>query len=80
MQTDPNPANFYYCPKKNRLNLIDYGSARHFDDHFVKHYFEIVDGSFTNEKDRIHQASLAIGFLTGEENKDMLSAHYNAAL
>lgn len=46
----------------------------------MKHYFEIVDGSFLNQKDRIHQASLAIGFLTGEENKDMLAAHYNAAL
>lgn len=80
MQTDPNPANFYYCPKKNWINLIDYGSARHFDDKFVENYFEIVDGSFLDEKERIHKASLEIGFLTGEENKDMLNAHFNAAL
>jgi len=35
MQTDPNPANFYYCSKLDVLNLIDYGSAWHFDDKFV---------------------------------------------
>jgi aarF domain-containing kinase len=34
MQTDPNPANFYFDPEKNRINLIDYGSARHFSDEF----------------------------------------------
>jgi len=54
MQTDPNPANFYYCNNTGWLNLIDYGSARHFDDKFVENYFEIVDGSFTNDKERIH--------------------------
>jgi len=50
MQTDPNPANFYYDVDQDKLNLIDYGSARHFGDKFVTNYFEIVDGSFTNDQ------------------------------
>lgn len=80
MQTDPNPANFYFDVKKNRINLIDYGSARHFSDDFCSGYFDIVHGSFTDDKERIHKASLKLGFLTGEENKAMLNAHINSAM
>jgi len=27
MQTDPNPANFFYEPEKDLLNLIDFGAG-----------------------------------------------------
>jgi aarF domain-containing kinase len=51
MQTDPNPANFLYDLKKQRLNLIDLGSGRTFDDKFLDGYMKIINGGFINNKD-----------------------------
>jgi aarF domain-containing kinase len=52
MQTDPNPANFLYDLKKQRLNLIDFGSGRLFDDDkFLDGYMRIIHGGFINDKD-----------------------------
>ena len=76
MQTDPNPANFLYDLKKQRLNLIDFGSGRLFDDKFLDSYFKIIYGGFTDNRDQILHYSKEIGFLTGQENKEMLHAHY----
>lgn len=76
MQTDPNPANFLYDLKKQRLNLIDFGSGRLFDDKFLDSYFKIIHGGFIDDRDKILHFSKEIGFLTGQENKEMLHAHY----
>ena len=51
MQTDPNPANFLYDVKKKRLNLIDLGSGRTFEDKFLDGYMKIIHGGFINNKD-----------------------------
>ena len=80
MQTDPNPANFLYDLKKQRLNLIDFGSGRLFDDKFLDSYFKIIYGGFTDNRDQILHYSKEIGFLTGQENKEMLHAHYLGVL
>ena len=80
MQTDPNPANFIYDMQKQRLNLIDFGSARHFDEKFINSYMGVVYGAFKEDHQMIIQASKELGFLTGEENKECLGAHYKAAL
>jgi aarF domain-containing kinase len=40
----------------------------------------IIHGSFTLNRDEIMEHSLKLGFLTGEENKEMLNAHYLGAL
>ncbi len=80
MQTDPNPANFIYDLNKQRLNLIDFGSARDYDDKFLDGYMNIIYGAFTENKDQILHYSRNLGFLTGEENREMLNAHYLGAL
>ena len=80
MQTDPNPANFYYDVESNRINLIDMGAARHFKDDFVNKYFQIVYGAAINDKERIIEYSKQVGFLTGEENKQMLESHSKSAM
>jgi len=80
MQTDPNPANFYYDPKKKMLNLIDMGAAHQYADNFVDDYFQIVYGATYNHEDRIIEYSKRLGFLTGEENKEMLAAHSKSAM
>jgi aarF domain-containing kinase len=65
MQTDPNPANFLYDLNKNRLNLIDFGSGRLFDDKFLDNYMRIIHGGFIDDRDQILHYSKLSGFLTG---------------
>lgn len=74
MQTDPNPANYLYDESKDILNLIDFGAGRDFDQNFLDSYMHIIWGSFTDDKEAILQNSFNIGFLTGEENKEMFNA------
>ena len=80
MQTDPNPANYLYDKDKNILNLIDFGSGRAFNPKFIDGYMDIVYGAFIENKERVWKGSRDIGFLTGEESKELLSQHYNGAL
>lgn len=80
MQTDPNPANFFYDPIKNRLNLIDFGAARPYDQSFVDKYMAIVHSAAINDKEKIAKYSKEIGFLTGMESKIMLDSHTLATL
>jgi hypothetical protein len=40
----------------------------------------IIHGGFINDKDQILHYSKDVGFLTGEENKEMLHAHYLGVL
>lgn len=80
MQTDPNPANFLYDLKKQRLNLIDFGSGRDFDDKFLDGYMKVIHGAFIQNRDQVIHYSKELGFLTGEENKEMFAAHYLGTL
>ena len=77
MQTDPNPANYLYTP--SRLNLLDFGSARAYNPRFIDGYMDIVYGAFTDNKDMVMHASHELGFLTGEESREMLKHHYAGA-
>lgn len=80
MQTDPNPANFLYDTNKQRLNLIDFGSSRNFDQRFLDGYMNVIHGGVIHNRDQVMHASRDLGFLTGEENKEMLIAHYQGVL
>jgi aarF domain-containing kinase len=80
MQTDPNPANFYYDMKNNKLNLIDFGAARRYEKSFVDTYMKIVYSSSINDIDTVLQASQKLGFLTGMESKIMLDSHAQSTL
>lgn len=53
MQTDPNPANFLYDTNKQRLNLIDFGSGRQFDDRFLDGYMNVIHGAFIENRDQV---------------------------
>lgn len=80
MQTDPNPANFFYDLDRKRLHLLDFGAGRDFPEAFLDEYMQIIHGAFINDKDKILHHSHKLGFLTGEENKEMLNAHYLGVL
>jgi len=74
MQTDPNPANYLYDQSSDIMNLIDLGAGRDFDDDFLDSYMHIIWGAFKDDKDSIIKHSKNIGFLTGEENREMINA------
>lgn len=80
MQTDPNPANYLYDKDKDILNLLDLGAGRDFDDDFLDNYMQIIWGAFKSDRDSIIEHSKNIGFLTGEENREMLNAHYTGTM
>ena len=80
MQTDPNPANFFYDDKTKKINLIDFGAARRFDKSFVDNYMKIVHAAAINDKDTLLEYSKRIGFLNGLENQIMKDAHAQATL
>jgi aarF domain-containing kinase len=80
MQTDPNPANFYYDSRNNRLNLIDFGAARRFEKSFVDTYMKIVYSASRGDIDTVIEASKKLGFLTGMESTIMLDSHAQSTL
>ncbi len=78
MQTDPNPANFFYDNKLKRINLIDFGAARRFEKQFVDNYMKIVHAAAINDRETLLEYSKRIGFLNGKENLLMTDAHAQA--
>jgi aarF domain-containing kinase len=80
MQTDPNFSNFLYDHEKQRVNLIDFGAARHFPKSFVEGYIKLVWAAANKDVSTIASVSKNLGFLTGDETQEMLSAHVNAGL
>jgi aarF domain-containing kinase len=74
MQTDPNPANYLFDQKRNIMNLLDLGAGRDFEDGFLDSYMQIIWGAKESDREAILHHSHQIGFLTGDENKEMLNA------
>ena len=79
MQTDPNWGNFLYDDKTGTMGLIDFGAAREFSVEFIDQYLRLVWGAAEGDCDLILDASIQLGFLTGDESKDMIEAHLAAA-
>lgn len=62
------------------MGLLDFGAGREFDTKFLAEYIEIIHGSYTSDRDKILKHSHDLGFLTGEENKEMLNAHTQSCM
>ena len=80
MQTDPNPANYLFDEKRSKMNLLDLGAGRDFEEDFLDNYMQVVWGAYKDDRDAILNHSHNIGFLTGDENKEMLNAHYKGTM
>ena len=74
MQTDPNPANFLFDQEKDVMNLLDLGAGRDFEEAFLDDYMEIVWGAFKDDREKILHHSEKVGFLSGDESKEMINA------
>ncbi|PWV14772.1 putative ABC1 protein [Trypanosoma cruzi] len=75
MQTDPNYANFLFDAEKNKISLIDFGAAREYSEEFVKDYMDVVAAAARQDREKIIEKSIKLGFLTGNEMKPLLDAH-----
>ena len=80
MQPDPNPANYLYNLEQKKLYLLDFGAGREFGDEFLDGYINIIHGAQTSDRKKIMDYSLSSGFLTGEENREMLEAHHTGVM
>eukprot|EP01017_Pseudomicrothorax_dubius_P009290 TRINITY_DN13128_c0_g1_i1.p1 TRINITY_DN13128_c0_g1~~TRINITY_DN13128_c0_g1_i1.p1 ORF type:complete len:348 (-),score=49.25 TRINITY_DN13128_c0_g1_i1:110-1153(-) len=80
MQTDPNPSNFLYDPKTDRVVLLDFGAARDYSHSFIDLYFQIVRAGARRDRETCLRASREIGFLSGEENRLMTNTHVDSIM
>jgi len=80
MQTDPNPANFFYEPDRDVFNMIDFGAAQYFTQEFVDSYMKIIYGTSLRNGQMVYEGNKEVGFLTGEESRDLIDAHVASVL
>lgn len=78
VQTDPNWGNYLYDPQSDVISLIDFGAARTYPKAFVDEYLRMVDACARKDRQAALDASIALGFLSGEEPREMLDAHVAA--
>ena len=63
MQTDPNFANYLYDFENERIELLDFGSARSFDESFTKKYARISKAIIEHDRDAVLEHAIDIGYL-----------------
>ncbi|KAK6201333.1 mitochondrial chaperone [Scheffersomyces amazonensis] len=80
MQTDPNWANFLYNEKTNKIELLDFGAARQFDDKFINNYVEVLRAAVKKDHKKVEFYSKELGYLTGMESPQMTKAHVESIL
>jgi len=80
MQTDPNWGNYLYHAPSDTVSLIDFGASREYPRPFVDEYFRMVDACARGARGEVVDASVRMGFLTGNEPQEMVDAHVGAAL
>jgi len=78
MQSDPNFANFLYCPQSRRLTMIDFGAAKAYPKPFVDEYLKMVVACAERDREGVLDSSIKLGFLTGEEAGVLKDAHCEA--
>ncbi len=79
IQSDPNPANFFYDENTKKLNLIDFGATSHYRKEFIDDYMGIMWGVHNESRDTVRKYCQRIGFLTGDENRATINNHVDLA-
>lgn len=80
MQTDPNWTNFLYNRQERKLELLDFGASREYPDKFVEPYVSLLIAASKGDRDACRDLSIQLGYLTGQESKEMLKAHVDSIL
>ncbi|KAK6465557.1 mitochondrial chaperone [Scheffersomyces coipomensis] len=80
MQTDPNWANFLYNEKTNKIELLDFGAARQFDNEFIDNYVSVLRAAVRKDHEQVEHYSKKLGYLTGMESPQMVKAHVDSVM
>lgn len=80
MQTDPNWTNFLYNAQTNKLELLDFGASREFEERFVTLYTKVLSAASKKDRAACRNLSIQLGYLTGYESKAMLNAHIDSVM
>lgn len=80
MQTDPNWTNFLYNPVSTKLELLDFGATRGFEQRFTSLYLKTILAGAAGDRDGCLKHSRELGFLTGDETPVMENAHIESLL
>ena len=80
MQTDPNPANFQYCPRTNQVQLLDFGASKAYSDSFISKYRLAVIAGIKGDAEGALNNLKILGFIVGDEHKDLINAHINSII
>ncbi|KAJ7166665.1 ABC1-domain-containing protein [Mycena filopes] len=75
MQTDPNHANFLWDAPQRQLALVDFGATREYSKEFMDGWLRLLEAAATDDRDACVEWSRNVGYLTGEESEEMLTAH-----
>lgn len=80
MQTDPNWANFLYNESKNKIELLDFGAARPYNDEFIHNYVSCLRAAVDQDYELVKEYSQKLGYLTGLESEEMVNAHVESVV
>ncbi|ODV57856.1 protein kinase COQ8 [Ascoidea rubescens DSM 1968] len=80
MQTDPNWANFLYNEKTKKIQLLDFGASRDFDNKFIYNYLQTLRAACKRDREMVHHYSKELGYLTGFETQQMVNAHVDSVM
>ncbi|KAG8960656.1 hypothetical protein FRC03_006288 [Tulasnella sp. 419] len=75
MQTDPNWSNFLYNRRTRQIELVDFGASREYSKEFMDRWYLLLEAAISGDRDACIEQSLALGYLTGQENETMINAH-----
>lgn len=80
MQTDPNWANFLLNTDTDRLEILDFGASRSYEDSFIEPYLETLRAGVREDREACEYFSQKLGYLTGVESKAMRDAHVDSII
>ncbi|VDB88485.1 unnamed protein product [Peniophora sp. CBMAI 1063] len=75
MQTDPNWTNFLWNERTRQVELVDFGATRTYSGRFMDDWLRLLSAAAAGDHDACVEASLALGYLTGQEEDVMVRAH-----
>ncbi|GAA5943087.1 protein kinase COQ8 [Sporobolomyces koalae] len=75
MQTDPNWSNFLYNERTQKIELIDFGASQEYSHEFIDLYGNLLASAVREDRHESIRYSQELGYLTGEENEEMIDAH-----
>lgn len=71
MQTDPNPGNYLYREKDDKIVLLDFGACDSIRSELVRAYREMTMGVLEQDRHRLESALEDMGFLAKSDSREI---------